>query len=367
MVFFDQPNQLAMRKLTTLLILSVTFTSSLFAQLGNDVIYRFDGEPLACSVSSISRDEIRYKEASASSQNRESSLEKDRALLIFRENGDFLLPYGNNSVWVSGANARIHKIITKDHSIYPALFLEIEGNTIHYQDYTNKTNQEVSTDDVLIVIRKDGSHQLFAPTTQVVEALATLSQNMEAYTSSKGVHAEEVPEVNLVELTADEEAHFIEIAETKAGDFGRYLGIICDPRDTPEDKLYSVNAAVKLFISDSAKIEVSSTKSERKKYFTVRDYLERLRILPYDRVDITWMQANMVCGLRPGLDGKYYGVIAAQQLFKGYLDNKVVYQDITEKDVEVVLTRYEVFDEGEKQQKWDVFLSNIGVQQTRDK
>ncbi|MEM6844454.1 MAG: hypothetical protein AAF632_19700 [Bacteroidota bacterium] len=356
-----------MVKPTILLVLFTTFTSSLFAQMANDVIYPFDGEPLACLVASVSEDKIHYKNAPTSPQESESSFEKDQALLIFRENGDFLLPYGDNPTWVKGSNARIHKIITKDHSIYPALFLEIDGTTIHYQDYTNKTNQEVSTDNVLLIIRKDGSHELFAPTTEVVEALAVLSQNMEAYTSSKGVDAEEVPEVHLVELSADEEAHFIEIAETKAGDFGRYLGIICDPRDTPEDKLYSVDAAVKLFVSDSAKIEVSSTKSERKKYFTVRDYLDRLRILPYDRVDITWMQASMVCGLRPGLDGKYYGVIAAQQLFKGYMDNKVVYQDVTEKDVEVVLTRYEVFDEGERQQKWDVFLSNIGVQQTRNK
>jgi len=59
-------------------------------------------------------------------------------------------------------------------------------------------------------------------------------------------------------------------------------------------------------------------------------------------------------------------VIAAQQLFKGYLDNKVVYQDETDKDIEVVLTRYIVFDEGKKTEKWDVFSSHIGIQQTRN-
>ena len=353
-------------KQISLLFLFSIFISPLLAQVSSDVIYRFNEEPLACVVSDITDREIRYKPTQENT-DQEYSLEKDKALLIFRENGDFLLPYGDRSIWVSGADERIHKIITKDRLIYPARFLEVEAskNRVSYQDYINQTNREIPINDVLIIIHKDGSHQLFAPTTEVVEALNQLGPNLEVYTESKGIDAE-VPPLNIVELSAEQEIHFIQVAETKAHDFGKYLGLLSDQDNGVVDKLYAVEAACDLFVSDSAKVEVSSTKRMNKRQFPIRDYLDRLRVLPYDRVEITWLQAQMVCGLRPGVDGKYYGVIAAQQLFKGYLDNKVVYQDVTDKDIEVVLTRYEVFDEGKKTEKWDVFLSNIGVQQTRN-
>lgn len=353
-------------KQTILLFLFSIFISPLLAQVSSDIIYRFNEEPLACVVSDITDREIRYKNAREST-NQEYSLEKDKALLIFRENGDFLLPYGDQSIWVSGADERIHKIITKDHLIYPARFLEVEAkrNKISYQDYNNQTNREIAINDVLIVIHKDGSHQLFAPTTLVVEALNQLGPNLDIYAESKGIDAD-VPSLNIIELTAEQEVHFVQVAETKAHDFGKYLSLLSSQDEEVSDKLYAVEAACTLFVNDSAKVEVSSTKSMQKRQFPIRDYLDRLRVLPYDRVEITWLQAQMVCGLRPGVDGNYYGVIAAQQLFKGYLDNKVVYQDVTDKDIEVVLKRYEVFDEGEKAEKWDVFLSSIGVQQTRN-
>jgi hypothetical protein len=171
----------------------------------------------------------------------------------------------------------------------------------------------------------------------------------------------------VVVLNDEQKAHFEKLAEVKANDFGKYLRIISNKEEDEEDKLYAIEAATKLFISDSVKIEVSSVNREEKRQFTVPEYLNRLRILPYDKVELIWMRAQLVSQLRPGQDGKYYGVIAAQQLFRGYLDNEIAYQDVTDKNIEVVLTRYEIFDEGVRKQKWDVFLSDIGVQQTREK
>ncbi len=170
-----------------------------------------------------------------------------------------------------------------------------------------------------------------------------------------------------VELSAEQKTHFEQMAEVKANDFGKYLNIISDKKEDEEDKLYAIEGAMKLFIDDSVKIEVSSMNREQKRQFLVPEYLNRLRMLPYDDVKLTWMNAQLVSRLRPGQDGKWYGVIAARQLFRGYIDNKIVYQDVTDKNMEVVLMRYEVFDEGVKKQKWDVFLSDIGVQQTREK
>ncbi len=157
------------------------------------------------------------------------------------------------------------------------------------------------------------------------------------------------------------------MALVKANDFGKYLGIISNKDEVEEDKLMAVSHATKLFMSDSSKIQVSSLNQAEKRQYTVPVYLDRLRMLPYDKVELIWVKAQMVSKFRKGMDGRYYGMIAAQQLFRGYQDNKIVYQDVTEKDIEVVLDQYVVFDEGQQKKKWDVLLSSVNVKQTREK
>lgn len=170
-----------------------------------------------------------------------------------------------------------------------------------------------------------------------------------------------------VTLTDQQLKFFRNKALQKSRDLGKYLSFISNKNESEEDKQYAIKAALDLFASDSSRVEVSSLNRKDKKQFYIREYLERLRLLPYDKVELVWIKAQMVSRFRKGEDGRYYGVITAQQLFRGFLDNEVAYQDVTEKNIEVVLDRYEVFDDGVMKQKWDVFLSDISVQQTRAK
>lgn len=170
-----------------------------------------------------------------------------------------------------------------------------------------------------------------------------------------------------IEMTEEQLEYFRDKALQKARDFGRYLNLISNKNESEDDKQYAINAALKLFVSDSSRVEVSSLHREKKKQFYIKEYLERLRYLPYDKVELVWIKAQMVSRFRKGEDGKYYGIITAQQLFRGFLENEIAYQDVTEKNIEIVLDRYVVFDEGVKKQRWDVFLSDISVQQTRNK
>lgn len=353
-------------KQTILSLLISVCSLPAIGQVSSDVIYRFDDEPLACIISDVTDEEIKYKDL----ENREGPdyvIKKDKALLVFKENGDFLLPGEGNPDWVTAVDHSAHKIITKDHHIYQAQFLEVQGTIINFQDNQTQTERKIDTDEVLLVIYRSGRHELFAPPDEVAEGLNQTSQKMDDYTPPPvKTTAEKAPSGEVIELDEDQKLHFEKMAEVKANDFGKYLRIISTKEEDEEDKLYAIEAACKLFISDSSKIEVSSLNNEKRQY-TVPKYLDRLRMIPYDKVELIWMQAQLVSKLRPGEDGKYYGVIAAQQLFRGYLDNKIAYQDVTEKNIEVVLARYEVFDEGVKKQKWDVFLSDIGVQQTREK
>ncbi len=190
------------------------------------------------------------------------------------------------------------------------------------------------------------------------------------YTAKEPQQDNRQPEPNdnaYITFTEEQRQYFTDKAMQKSHDLGRYLRLISSKHEIEEDKLYAIREALQLFISDSSRVEVSSVNNDLKQQFTIREYLERLRLLSYDKVELVWIKAQMVSRFRKGEDGRYYGIITAQQLFRGFLEDEVAYQDVTEKNIEVVLDRYLVFDEGKKKHRWDVFLSDISVQQTRIK
>lgn len=149
----------------------------------------------------------------------------------------------------------------------------------------------------------------------------------------------------------------------KTADLGTYLAIISDRNNSLEEANKAVELAVKLFINEDAQIEVSS--QEGRNRYKVRSYLNRLKLLKYDKIEISWTDISYVSDLKKGIDGNYYGVITLQQRFKGYLDNQVVYGDLTEKNIEVMVVAYQKETDGVQQQKWDVFLSDVGVVVTK--
>ena len=334
-------------------------------QSSHDIIYPDDAQPIACYIAEMTPGEIKYKHV----ENREGPdyvLRWENALLLFKQDGEFLIP-GRQDEWLSGVDRQSHRIITRGAQVYPAKFLAVEDNQVEYLDAQHNKRYKVDKEEVLLVIYKDGRHQLFASPPDVAEGLGQLASQLNQYSTPDGSVNPEGGEGEVLELDDERKAHFEKMALVKANDFGKYLTIISNKDEVQEDKLMAIAHACKLFMSDSSKVEVSSLNRSEKKQYTVPVYLDRLRMLPYDKVELISINAQMVGKFRKGMDGRYYGMIAAQQLFRGYLDNKIVYQDVTEKNMEVVLDQYVVFDEGQEKKKWDVMLSNVSVKQTREK
>ena len=76
------------------------------------------------------------------------------------------------------------------------------------------------------------------------------------------------------------------------------------------------------------------------------------------------MEINYVGDVRKGTDGNYYGYVTFTQIFKGFKDGMLVYEDKTEKRVEVMFKGYTKSQQGSTSDLWDVLLSNIKVYQT---
>ncbi|MEM7658534.1 MAG: hypothetical protein AAF399_20580 [Bacteroidota bacterium] len=158
---------------------------------------------------------------------------------------------------------------------------------------------------------------------------------------------------------------FSQKALDKTQTLGRYFTLIANKQTPYEDANAAIDLAVKLFINEDAGVEVSSANSVDKKMYPIRRYLDRLKLLKYDRIDIKWSDINYVSNLRKAPDGNYYGVISFVQKFTGYRDGVAVYSDYTQKNIEVILKGYVKEVAGESVELWDVFLSDIGVVNTR--
>lgn len=177
-----------------------------------------------------------------------------------------------------------------------------------------------------------------------------------AYTSCTGGITEDLfPGVSCVQYRTK--------VQEKVATLENHIKRIIDKSEISREK--SVDQACRLFVNEQARVYTSSL-NEAGRSRLVRKYLNGLMELSYDRVEIEWTNIQYVSELRKGPDGKYFGFVHIEQRFEGFLDDRLVYGDITEKKITVVLEAYEVIDEwGDTNTRWDVFLSDIGVEQTQ--
>jgi len=149
----------------------------------------------------------------------------------------------------------------------------------------------------------------------------------------------------------------------KVVDLETYIKAIVDKYARNRTK--SIDLACRLFVDEKAKVFTSSMEGARTGR-PIRRYLEGLMNLSYDQVEVEWTNIQYVSGLREGPDGRFYGTVHIEQRFEGYIDGRLVYGDVTEKNITVVLEAYEIVDaQGNANTRWDVFLSDIGVEQTK--
>jgi len=160
---------------------------------------------------------------------------------------------------------------------------------------------------------------------------------------------------------------FEEIALEKARDLGTYIEIISDKDSRSSDVSEATELAVGLFLDEYQRVQVSSLHRTEVQSFPIREYLDRIGLLSYRKVELEWFDVHQVSDIKLGTDGKYHGVITVYQRFKGYTNDEVVYEDVTEKNIEVILDKISKNVGGTIVNNWDVFLGDINVIETREK
>jgi len=165
------------------------------------------------------------------------------------------------------------------------------------------------------------------------------------------------------ELEIDRAA-FEKKAMGKVTDFQNYIKVITNKQSHFQDVNKSIDMACSLFINEDVLVDVSNKQKQSLNSYPIRSYLNRLKQLKYDKIEMEWVNIYYLSNLRKGVDGNYYGVISFDQVFKGIKDGKVVFGDVTRKTIEVIAKVTDKQVGGEIKKSWDVFLGDIRVVET---
>lgn len=380
------------------LIIIIAFVSN-FA-VCEDVIYLKDGTQKACKVSAIADSIVRFKNLQNLS-GPDYVMDQSNIHFVFLETGQYITFLQKNPAILENFDLEYDQIFTKDNNLIAAKIVETNQDQIKFkisQDlegpaYTKKFN------NIHLVIRSSGAHQIYSSPEECVSVMKkyendinyTYGNESEEKQSLKVVEVEDTMETESAKKEVDPDeiianAHnkytakeknkedriedfsyeiYEERALQKTKELGVYISIIADKSTESEYVDNAIDLAVQLFLNEESSVEVSNVNSNSKVQYPIRTYLTRLKLLPYDHIEISWSNISYVSNLKKGADGRYYGIITMQQKFFGFLEGEVVYKDTTQKNIEVVVDLYDKVIDGETQKLWEVFLSEIGVVQTR--
>ena len=153
------------------------------------------------------------------------------------------------------------------------------------------------------------------------------------------------------------------LALEKVRDLSKYISII-GSKNTPWAEANRVIERTLELFAEGSQMGVSSLYRPEIAYYGVRQYLERLMALNYDRVKIESYDIHYISDLVRQPDGRYVGVITIYQKFEGIVGEKMVYRDTTRKDITVYVERKETQIGGRLIGFWDVLLGDIRVTET---
>lgn len=387
------------------LCLLCLFSLPALTAASQDIIY-FAKSSAQCKVTGITTAGVSYIPSSGKKST--VQVKNDAAVLLFNHYGNFLIPSK-----LDFSNAATGKIIEqflasgntepgKTDEIFTISGSKIEGD-ISKEDnkfvyLSGEQSSKIDKRRIVAIIYKNGLHTLLntVPPAKAADILwANRPLKTEIPVFEKTVKADtpdnahkisqappsvtDPPDADTAdktpakptaslfeELTGNvSQEEFSEQAVKKTKQLNSYLKILCTKTYGYEEHNKALDQAIRLFINEDATVQVSSVTNDDIKSYKIRQYLLRLKSLNYDRVEVEWTNVQYVDKLKKGVDGNYYGTVTLEQVFRGFRDGKVVYEDVTKKSATVVLKAYEKSRDGTTAKMWDVMLSDIGVIYTK--
>lgn len=153
------------------------------------------------------------------------------------------------------------------------------------------------------------------------------------------------------------------LRKTKA--LSNYISTIGDKAKDEVQRNKAIDLAVGLFMSEDNVVEVSSLNSNENKRFKIRAYLNKIKMLPYKKVNIEWFDIFFSSNFTRRPDGRYEAVATIYQRFSGVTNEGGIYLDITKKNILIIIEQATI-ETGDKTEKfWEIFLGDIKVEETQ--
>ena len=348
-------------------VAGIFLLSSGFLRAQEDVLYLKDNSKKIGRITEIGAKRIEFQ---LDSDGNNEKVDKDKLELILFSNGSFLT-FPSDYKGLEGPSENRHTedwILTKDEMIVACRIDDGESDPMKVSIAGDDKARvfEVPKSRINAILFSNGRKQLLGnPATWIAGCLRkkqmkNASEFLEPFEVKKAAVKESKEFEGKLDLDRTSQEQLQQRGLQKTKDLGKYLNLIANKSTEDGDAAKAVDQAVALFLSDSSTVETRRPNGQRRQEF-IRNYLTRLRLLKYSRVEIEWSEVAYVSNLRKGPDGNYYGVISIQQRFTGYMDNKPVFSDKTRKNIEIVLKTYRKEVDGESVDLWDVFLNNIGI------
>ncbi|MDF1550510.1 MAG: hypothetical protein P1P88_22000 [Bacteroidales bacterium] len=166
------------------------------------------------------------------------------------------------------------------------------------------------------------------------------------------------------DISPERKAAIDSLALEKVRDLSKYISILGNKETPYSEASRVIGRALELFM-DGSEMGVSSLYRKKIAYYPIKEYLERLTRLNYQKVTISWFDIQYVSDLVKQPDGRYVGVITIYQKFEGVTKEGLVYKDITKKDITVYVERKQTQIDGIPVGFWDVLLGDIRVKETK--
>jgi hypothetical protein len=364
-----------MKKNTLPALLAIAFSGLLQPVLAQeDVLYLKNETKKIGKILEIGKDKIMYL---PSPDAKIEKVSKEDLVLVLFENGSFLT-FPSEYKGIEGPSETRHAedwLLTKAQTIVPCTIQNADGNPVLVSAMgdTSKKDYSVPKDELIAILFANGNKQLLGNKPVVIADILRKKSMVQPASGFLGKFEVKPPEPEKKkkglgpELDLDQASYeqFKQKSLQKTDDLGKYLNLIANKSTESAVANKAVEQAVGLFFSDSSLVETTKPNGEKDQQ-PIRNYLNKLKLLKYSKVLIEWTDISYVSNLRKAPDGFYYGVISLQQKFSGFIDNKMVYSDVTRKNVEVVLKTYKKEVEGESVELWDVFLNNVGISASRN-
>ena len=369
------------------------------AAQAQDVIYFDNGDAAAdVRLKGVTADKLIVQ---SNTSTKESSFSRSKILLAFRKNGNYLL-ISELASDLTQAKQQVNDFLSSpprsseyDFLIKAAPLSVIPGQITYESDEivnyktTGGNAASISKNELVAIIHKDGHHLLIAQPGDAAPLLAEVRPDL-----ANGGKAVEPPKPEPVQpkvdaavavakpeerppvrstlpdtapsstrtLNEEEKESYRQKSLQKVDEFTSYISIITDKDNSSSEKDLAIEQALKLFVDERQDVEVTSLKRAGSRKIPIREYLLRLKLLPYKFTKIEWVETKFIRDLTLENDGSYYGTVAGQQTFTGYDSNgKPLYSDVTDKNVRVKLAPYQKIIDAKMELKWRVLLGSIRV------